>query len=334
MSPSAASSPVVSTFPDAAKVGRSSPAPPANVVARPPPPPSRARQNSTHSNVENGKPRPSSSASNKPNGVPAVPTPDPAPQTNGLRPPSEKAKDPPPPLKPEPVPVADEPPVANIAAAVASITKEGPVKVDETEAKKETTPSLAVVPTPPTVTTKSGRASKPSTPALASFPDMPRSRPSRAGEGATVKRSHKKGASTATAQTLTSQSGGLDFINSAGDKQDDEDEDPLYCYCNGVSYGEMIACDGLECAKEWFHLECVGLKVAPKGNGKFAFLCPRDDRLPIADTRVNSEMVLRRLQTTAEGGREEAQREMTRLAGMALSVLASFLYEISSLSVI
>jgi hypothetical protein len=45
------------------------------------------------------------------------------------------------------------------------------------------------------------------------------------------------------------------------------DED-LYCYCNQVSYGEMVACDGDGCEREWFHLECVGLKVAPKGNGE------------------------------------------------------------------
>ncbi len=47
-----------------------------------------------------------------------------------------------------------------------------------------------------------------------------------------------------------------------------QDED-VYCYCNQVSYGEMVACDGEGCPREWFHLECVGLKVAPKGNGEF-----------------------------------------------------------------
>ncbi|KAK4167430.1 putative transcriptional regulatory protein [Cladorrhinum sp. PSN259] len=55
--------------------------------------------------------------------------------------------------------------------------------------------------------------------------------------------------------------------------QDDEEEpdgdEPRYCKCNGVSYGEMVACDGEGCPREWFHLECVGLKVAPKGNAKW-----------------------------------------------------------------
>ncbi|KIJ34639.1 hypothetical protein M422DRAFT_34988 [Sphaerobolus stellatus SS14] len=38
-----------------------------------------------------------------------------------------------------------------------------------------------------------------------------------------------------------------------------------YCYCNQVSYGEMIACDRSGCLREWFHLPCVGLKAVPKG---------------------------------------------------------------------
>ncbi|KAI8876293.1 hypothetical protein K501DRAFT_288968 [Backusella circina FSU 941] len=41
--------------------------------------------------------------------------------------------------------------------------------------------------------------------------------------------------------------------------------EPLYCFCNTVSFGEMVACDNDECDIEWFHLECVGLKSPPKG---------------------------------------------------------------------
>ena len=41
--------------------------------------------------------------------------------------------------------------------------------------------------------------------------------------------------------------------------------EPLYCLCNGVESGEMIACDNLECSIEWFHFPCVGLKRAPRG---------------------------------------------------------------------
>lgn len=41
--------------------------------------------------------------------------------------------------------------------------------------------------------------------------------------------------------------------------------EPVYCYCQQVSYGEMVGCDGAHCEKEWFHLPCTGLKELPKG---------------------------------------------------------------------
>lgn len=44
-----------------------------------------------------------------------------------------------------------------------------------------------------------------------------------------------------------------------------EDDEPLYCYCQQVSYGEMVGCDGEHCEREWFHLPCTGLKELPKG---------------------------------------------------------------------
>lgn len=41
--------------------------------------------------------------------------------------------------------------------------------------------------------------------------------------------------------------------------QQEGDEDALYCYCQNVSFGEMISCDGSDCKYEWFHISCVGL---------------------------------------------------------------------------
>ncbi|OZJ03544.1 hypothetical protein BZG36_04170 [Bifiguratus adelaidae] len=41
--------------------------------------------------------------------------------------------------------------------------------------------------------------------------------------------------------------------------------EPLYCYCQQVSYGEMVACDNDDCEIEWFHLGCVDLSKVPKG---------------------------------------------------------------------
>jgi len=46
--------------------------------------------------------------------------------------------------------------------------------------------------------------------------------------------------------------------------------EPRYCYCRGVSFGQMVGCDNPECKIEWFHFGCVGLKSTPKGK----WLCP------------------------------------------------------------
>lgn len=39
-----------------------------------------------------------------------------------------------------------------------------------------------------------------------------------------------------------------------------EDNEPLYCLCNCVSYGSMVECSNEACSIEWFHFGCVGLK--------------------------------------------------------------------------
>lgn len=43
----------------------------------------------------------------------------------------------------------------------------------------------------------------------------------------------------------------------------DDPNEPKYCYCNRGSYGEMVACDNELCPREWFHLGCTELRVAP-----------------------------------------------------------------------
>ncbi|XP_062848938.1 inhibitor of growth protein 5b isoform X2 [Trichomycterus rosablanca] len=47
--------------------------------------------------------------------------------------------------------------------------------------------------------------------------------------------------------------------------------EPTYCVCSQVSYGEMIGCDNADCPIEWFHFACVGLTTKPKGK----WFCPR-----------------------------------------------------------
>ncbi|KAE8731885.1 PHD finger protein ING1 [Hibiscus syriacus] len=41
--------------------------------------------------------------------------------------------------------------------------------------------------------------------------------------------------------------------------------EPTYCLCNQVSYGEMVACDNPNCKIEWFHFGCVDLREQPRG---------------------------------------------------------------------
>jgi hypothetical protein len=40
-------------------------------------------------------------------------------------------------------------------------------------------------------------------------------------------------------------------------------DEPVYCICRQVSFGEMIACDNADCPIEWFHFQCVGLEESP-----------------------------------------------------------------------
>ncbi|XP_069487575.1 inhibitor of growth protein 2 [Ambystoma mexicanum] len=47
--------------------------------------------------------------------------------------------------------------------------------------------------------------------------------------------------------------------------------EPTYCLCKQVSYGEMIGCDNEQCTIEWFHFSCVGLTYKPKGK----WYCPK-----------------------------------------------------------
>lgn len=53
-------------------------------------------------------------------------------------------------------------------------------------------------------------------------------------------------------------------------------DEPTYCLCDQISFGEMILCDNDLCPIEWFHFSCVSLISKPKGK----WYCPncRGDR--------------------------------------------------------
>lgn len=62
----------------------------------------------------------------------------------------------------------------------------------------------------------------------------------------------------------------------ADEPENDAEGDEIYCVCQQVSYGDMVACDNEECPYQWFHWTCVGLKAEPKGD----WLCPHCRDLP------------------------------------------------------
>jgi len=47
--------------------------------------------------------------------------------------------------------------------------------------------------------------------------------------------------------------------------------EPTYCLCQQVSYGEMVGCDNPDCPIEWFHFGCMDLHSKPKGK----WFCPK-----------------------------------------------------------
>ncbi|KAJ5567462.1 Zinc finger PHD-finger [Penicillium sp. DV-2018c] len=111
-------------------------------------------------------------------------------------------------------------------------------------------------------TTTKGRNSKTSTPVLATFTEpSSRARPTRNQDPASGKRTQKK---TIPQPTIPSDDESLH----EGDDEDEEGE-PRYCYCNEISFGEMVACDNDACPREWFHLSCVGLTKPPGKNVKW-----------------------------------------------------------------
>ncbi|KAI5128160.1 hypothetical protein NEPAR04_1151 [Nematocida parisii] len=57
----------------------------------------------------------------------------------------------------------------------------------------------------------------------------------------------------------------------SGDDKEAFPSDGKYCICNGPAYGDMIACDAFHMEIPWFHMECMGLFSAPRGN----WLCPK-----------------------------------------------------------
>ena len=46
--------------------------------------------------------------------------------------------------------------------------------------------------------------------------------------------------------------------------------EPVYCFCKRIAFGDMIACDNEDCDIEWFHYPCVNLTRKPRNS----WICP------------------------------------------------------------
>ncbi|KAJ5440897.1 Zinc finger PHD-finger [Penicillium cf. griseofulvum] len=212
---------------------------------------SRAQQNS--GSTTNSRARPTSSASNRPN--------------NSM------------PFQPlHPEPLINHIPYVDKIADSRSIPRDGPIKNElvHTETHRDyegDTNGRTSIPagskredvdgksgSAEAETTK-GRNSKTSTPMLPAFtePSQQRARPTRSQDPASTKRTQKK---PIPPPAIPSDDESLH----EGDDEDEEGE-PRYCYCNEISFGEMVACDNDACPREWFHLSCVGLTKPPGKNG-------------------------------------------------------------------
>jgi len=84
------------------------------------------------------------------------------------------------------------------------------------------------------------------------------------------KKKKQKGVKTDSTLPTASLVGMLQVPQEVLDMPVDPNE-PTYCLCNQVSYGEMIGCDNQECPIEWFHFQCMGLNTKPKGK----WYCPK-----------------------------------------------------------
>ncbi|KAF7586596.1 hypothetical protein BBP40_008641 [Aspergillus hancockii] len=253
---SAANSPVLapSPFVGAAAIPRSAASPGPNASTRPQS--SRAQQSSGQ--TTNGRQRPSSSASNR--------------VANNNKPTEAR-------ITPKETPKMETVAIANTETQrelIAETTETAAAKMPApVSAKREDTdgkpaesiePGEILVP-PVSNPAPKGRSSKTTTPVLVALSEpTQRVRPTRSTDTAPAKRSHKKNGSVPVVPQRAASEEEESYHE--GDDEDEEGE-PRYCYCNEISFGEMVACDNDACPREWFHLSCVGLTKPPGKNVKW-----------------------------------------------------------------
>jgi hypothetical protein len=70
-----------------------------------------------------------------------------------------------------------------------------------------------------------------------------------------------------------------------------------YCFCNEMSYGDMIACDNSTCRREWFHYPCVGIITPPKGKW-FCSECAQQQQAQQQQQQPTDMLITKRASTS------------------------------------
>ena len=75
---------------------------------------------------------------------------------------------------------------------------------------------------------------------------------------------------------------GLDELNEAavGGGAATTSLEPIYCLCRQVAFGEMIACDNIDCKTEWFHTACVSVSRSALPDSWMCAECTRSAAAP------------------------------------------------------
>lgn len=66
-------------------------------------------------------------------------------------------------------------------------------------------------------------------------------------------------------------SAAADTATEAGEGEG-EGDDRTYCFCDGVSYGQMIACDDHDCEREWVRFHLALSQIAPDCGPTLSFI--------------------------------------------------------------
>lgn len=67
-------------------------------------------------------------------------------------------------------------------------------------------------------------------------------------------------------------------------------DEPTYCLCKQISFGDMICCDFELCPVEWFHFSCVNIKSKPKGKKWYCPLCRNNDKINLLKPELQQKL--------------------------------------------